>query len=76
MLLRSARTSASTVIERAMSAFDEQNEEMEVLNSIYPTEIKIISSAPHKFEITVRPNPGDEDNHGDTKLYISKLYMA
>lgn len=47
-----------------MSAFEEQSEELEVLNSIYPTEITILSESPHKFEIVIVPNPGGEDNHG------------
>ena len=47
-----------------MSAFDEQNDEIEVLSSIFPSEMQIISSKPHKFRIHISPNPGGEDNHG------------
>ena len=52
-------------IIQKMSAFDEQNEEMEVLNSIYPTEIEVLSQSPHKFQLTINPNPGGEENYGN-----------
>jgi hypothetical protein len=41
---------------------DEQAEEIEVLNSIFPTEFEPISK--NTFKIRISPNPGGDDNHG------------
>ena len=52
-----------------MSAFiNDQNEEIEVLNSIFPTELEIVSTADcegsfHKFKISLQPCQDDEANH-------------
>ena len=45
--------------------FSDQIEEIEVLQSIFPTEFTLISDATdHKFKILLEPTTVDADNHG------------
>lgn len=43
----------------------EQNDEIEVLKSIFPDEFELVSENPWSFKLYLSPNPGSSsDNHG------------
>lgn len=42
----------------------EQNDEIDVLMSIFPDEFEQISTEPTSFKLSLKPNSGTEDNHG------------
>jgi hypothetical protein len=50
-----------------MSDIAEQNEELEVLASIYPEEFKMLDGE-RSFKILLKPNPDGDDNHGAHSL--------
>lgn len=43
----------------------EQSDEIEVLQSIFPEEFELVSPSPWTFKIHLVPNPGGKDNHGN-----------
>ena len=43
----------------------EQNDEIDVLMSIFPDEFEQISTEPTSFKLSLKPNSGTEDNHGE-----------
>lgn len=51
--------------------FNEQSEEIEVLQSIFPTEFTLLSGSEeaiehkHRFKILLEPTTVDADNHGN-----------
>ena len=56
--------------------FDDQSEEIEVLQSIFPTEFTLLSGSDeavghHRFKIQLEPTTIDADNHGES---LSILY--
>jgi hypothetical protein len=61
-----------------MSDIAEQNEELEVLASIYPEEFKMLDGE-RSFKILLKPNPDGDDNHGTSKSkywLIILLYLT
>ena len=57
--------------------FNDQSEEIEVLQSIFPTEFTLLSGSDeavghHRFKIQLQPTTIDADNHGES---LSILYL-
>lgn len=53
---------------------EEQSEEIEVLSSIFPDELEVISTSPNSIRINLQPNPtGQEENHGNISFFYSFL---
>ena len=61
--------------------FNEQIEEIEVLQSIFPTEFTLLSgseattSEQHRFKILLEPTTDDSDNHGKLLLITFIVLM-
>lgn len=54
-------------------SLEEQNEEIEVLTSIFPDELEILGTDPHQFKIHLVPNPGTSDNHGEISVSFESV---
>ena len=42
----------------------EQQDEIEALQAIYPDEFQQLTESPLSYKIHLKPNPGNENNHG------------
>ena len=47
---------------------NDQSDEIEVLSSIYPSELEILNSSPWKIRLTLQPDANIENCHG--KMFI------
>lgn len=61
--------------------FNDQSEEIEVLQSIFPTEFTLLSGSDdvaaehHRFKILLEPTTIDADNHGESLTYCQDVLM-
>ena len=64
-----AFSNLSAIINSMSGNIDEQNEELEVLASIYPEEFQLLENN-RCFKILLKPNPDGTDNYGTQWITI------